>query len=74
MKKILLLFLTVTILTVAVVAFLANRETNRADGVALAPVAAKSPVKPAPVLPPETAIAQTVSSTQQAGFRFCLQT
>ncbi len=67
MKKIFLLFIIVTAITVAVVAFITNRETNRAAEVAPAPVAAKPIiVKPAPALPPETVVAQATSPVQQA--------
>ena len=66
MKKIFFLFITVTVITVAVVAFIAKRETNRAAEVAPAPIAAKPVVKPAPALPPETGMAQAVTPVQQA--------
>jgi hypothetical protein len=65
MKRIFLLFIIVTGITVAVVAFVANRQTDRALEIVPNPVAAKSSITPPPVLPSKTTIAEASSSIQQ---------
>jgi hypothetical protein len=65
MKKIFLLFLAVTTVTVIVAAVIANHKNGRAESVqAPQPVVAKVVVKPTPVLPPETTVAE-VKPVQQ---------